>query len=69
MVFRIIADYKTSLPPRRESAGEFGGRYGEQVPEALPGSWQGAPVAPAPVGGPEGEGVSRCRSASPATGP
>ena len=52
-----------SLPPRPERARGFGQAvHGEQVPEAPAG---GAPVAPAPVGGPEGEGVSRCRSASP----
>jgi hypothetical protein len=45
--------------------GVSAGVHSEQVPEAPAG---GEAVAPAPVGVPEGQGVSRRRSASQARG-
>ena len=54
---------KSSLPPRPESARGFGRR---SRLSRCPKPRRGEAVAPAPVGVPAGQGVSRRRSASPA---
>src|SRR5471030_2493042 len=65
--FSNVGNPAQGLPPRPERARGFGWRS-RRAGARSPGNSRGEAVAPAPVGVPEGQGVSRRRSASPTTG-